>query len=56
MYFLLQEPIELHFMKQGSHLGALGALINNLEHFIGKDGNVPDDSKSESTSESKTES
>ena len=27
-------------MKQGSHLGALGALINNIEHFIQKDGMV----------------
>ena len=27
-------------MKAGSHLGALGALINNVEHFIQKDGNI----------------
>ena len=27
-------------MKAGSHLGALGALINNIEHFIQKDGSI----------------
>jgi len=27
-------------MSQGSHLGALGALINNVEHFISRDGSV----------------
>jgi len=36
--YCFQCNIGLHFLSQGSHLGALGALINNVEHFIGKDG------------------
>ena len=59
--FLLQGNVELHFLTQGSHLGALGALINNVEHFISQDGKVANgdqgsaESKTETTTESKTE-
>ena len=37
---LLQKGPSLHFMTAGSHLGALGALINNIEGFISKDGKL----------------
>ena len=42
-------------MKAGSHLGALGALINNIENFIKKDGSIaptkPDEAKENGTEE-----
>ena len=40
-------------MKNGSHLGALGALMNNVDNFIGKDGLVKEDPaiKEEATKE-----
>ena len=59
--FLLQKNVELHFLTQGSHLGAVGALINNVKHFISQDGKVANGdlgsakSKTEKTTKSKTE-
>ena len=41
-------------MSQGSHLGALGALINNIEHFIRRDGNVAAASNSAADDETAT--
>ena len=31
-----------YFVKAGGHLGALGALLNNIENFINKDGKKTD--------------